>query len=84
MRPRCLWAWLTYIAALATAATTFFVALASTTAAVVVTVISAILALMAIGIGAQLITAVNDDHLHRITWLRQVQVDLPQSRRSAR
>lgn len=62
MRPRCLWAWLSYIAAVASAAMTFFVAIASTAAAIVVMVISAALGLTAIAIGVQLITAVSDDH----------------------
>jgi hypothetical protein len=66
MRARSLWAWLAYLAAILTAAATFFVALASTPAAVVVIVVSAGLGLVAIGLGAKLITAVNDDHRSRV------------------
>jgi hypothetical protein len=57
---------LAYLAAVLTAAAAFFVALASTAAAVGVIVVSAVLGLVAIGMGAKLITAVNDDHRSRV------------------
>lgn len=62
MRGRCLLAWLSYLGALLVGTTTLFVALASTAAAVVVMIISGALAVVAVGLGAQLITAVHEDH----------------------
>lgn len=65
-RPRCLWAWIAYLGAVMTGGATMFVALASTVAAVVLMFVSGALAVAAIGLGAQLITAVHDDHRHRL------------------
>lgn len=66
MRDRGLWAWLAYLGALSTGAATLFVALASTTAAIVVMVVSSACGLVAVGLGAQLLTAVDRDHRRRL------------------
>lgn len=66
MRGRALWAWLAYLGAGVASAVTLLVALASTAAAVVPMVISALLGVTAIGLGAQLIRAVNEDHRSRL------------------
>jgi hypothetical protein len=66
LRSRCLWAWLSYLGAVMTGGVTAFVALASTAAAVAFMFVSGMLAVTAIGLGAQLITAVHDDHRHRL------------------
>lgn len=65
LRQRCLVAWLAYLGSGLATAVTFFVALASTTAAIVPMIVSAALALTAIGLGATLIVAVTDDHRAR-------------------
>jgi hypothetical protein len=66
LRGLTLWAWLAYLAATLIGETSFFVALASTAAAIVAMVIAGVFGLVAIILGAKLITAVNDDHRSRL------------------
>lgn len=67
MRGGALWAWLAYLSTLWAGAATFVVALVSTTmATVVVMIISGALGLVAIALGAQLMTAVQADHRRRL------------------
>lgn len=66
LRPRCLWAWLAWIGAGVANGVAFFVAIASTAAAVIPIAIAAVLIAVAIGLGAQLVAAVNLDHQQRM------------------
>lgn len=66
LRPRSLWAWLTYLASAVTGSSVFLVGLASPAAAIVLMVVSSVFALVAIGLGVQLINAVTEDHRRRL------------------
>jgi hypothetical protein len=66
LRRRGLWAWLAYIGSGVSAVAVVLVAIASTRAALIPMVVSALLAITAIILGAQLIRAVTDDHQSRL------------------